>query len=214
VVVVEGPRLLTEAVEAGWVVEALFLAAGAVFETPPGADVFELQEGVLERVGDVDTPQGCIAIVRRALGEVPPEATFVVVCAGVSDPGNLGTIVRSAEAAGADAVVVTPGSADAFSPKTIRASAGAVFRIPVVESDAPELGLRLIGAVAHGGTDHDAVDFVRPFALVFGNEAKGITPELRLDETVTIRNVGRGESLNVAMAATVLCFEVARQRRS
>jgi TrmH family RNA methyltransferase len=195
------------------VVETVFHAPGAVVARPPGADVFELQEGVLERVGDVEAPQGCIAIVRRRADNLPPNATFVVVAAGVADPGNLGTIIRSAEAAGAEGVVVTPGSADAFSPKTIRASAGAVFHVPIIESDAQGLGLHLVGAVAQGGVDYDAVDLLQPLALVFGNEASGIKVDLALDERVTIHHVGRSESLNVAMAATVLCFEVARQRR-
>lgn len=212
VVIVDGPRLLAEAVAADLYVETVFHAPGASFERPAGADVVELAAGVLERVSDVDAPQGCVAIVRRPVSFLPLHASFVVVAAGVGDPGNLGTIIRSAEAAGADAVMVTAGSADVFSPKTTRASAGAVFHVAIVDGDPRTLGLRLIGTDAHVGTPFYKADLTGPLALVLGNETHGVAADLTVDEIVTIPHVGRSESLNVAMAATVLCFEVARQR--
>ena len=209
----EGARLVAEAEAGGWSVETVFCAPGTNVGVPSGAASIELAPGVIERVSDVETPQGCIAIVRRPATTVPQDATFVVIAAGVADPGNLGTIVRSAEAAGADAVIVTPGSADAFSPKTIRASAGAVFHVPVIDGPAVVPGLVIIGTSSHEGQRFDEADLKRPLALVLGNEAHGIAANVTVDETVSIPHAGRSESLNVAMAATVLCFEVARQRR-
>jgi TrmH family RNA methyltransferase len=140
-----------------------------------------------------------------------------VVAAGVADPGNVGTILRSAEAAGAGAVVLTEGTVDAFNPKVVRASAGALFHVPVVgdvpAADLALLGVPLLGAVAAGGRAYDEAPLDQPCALVLGSEAHGLPPGLRLDGLVTIPHRGRAESLNVAMAATVLCFEAARRRR-
>jgi TrmH family RNA methyltransferase len=148
---------------------------------------------------------------------VAPTLGFVVVAAGLGDPGNMGTILRSAEAAGAAAVVVTEGSVDVFNSKVVRASAGALFHVPLVV-DVPlgllsDLGVPLLGAVAAGGVPYDEAPLERPCAVVLGNEAHGLPAGLDLDGLVSIPHAGRVESLNVAMAATVLCFEAARRRR-
>ena len=144
--------------------------------------------------------------------------TFVVVADRLADPGNLGTILRSAEAAGVDAVVVTPGTVDAFNPKVVRASAGALFHVPVVDGDARRraraAGLRLVGhVVAPRATPHTDADWSGRVAIVAGSEAHGLAADAAVDEWVRIEHRGRAESLNVAMAATVLCFEAARARR-
>ena len=145
---------------------------------------------------------------------------------GVADPGNLGTLVRSAEASGAAAILLGPGSVDAYNPKVVRASAGAIFGIPVVDAESEgwsevealdalgELGRQRLGATAHQGVAYAEVDFTRPTAVVLGNEAHGIDPavDTRLDGHVHIPMAGPAESLNVAMAGTILCFESARQR--
>jgi TrmH family RNA methyltransferase len=142
---------------------------------------------------------------------------FIVVAAGLADPGNVGTILRSAEAAGAGAVVLTEGTVDAFNPKVVRASAGALFHVPVVADaaigDLASLGVPLLGAVAEGGLAYDRAPLDGACALVLGNEAHGLPPELVLDGFVSIPHRGRVESLNVAMAATILCFEASRRRR-
>jgi TrmH family RNA methyltransferase len=179
----------------------------------------ELAPGVLERVATTDHPQPILAIVRRRRWELADltAATFLVVLAGVSDPGNAGTILRSAEASGASAVLTTPGTVDLTNPKVVRASAGAIFHLPTVEGVTPAalrgLGLPLFGAVASGGVSYSEAPLARPVGLVVGNEAHGIPADLPLDGLVSIPHTGRAESLNAAMAATVLCFEVARQRR-
>lgn len=214
---VEGPGLVAEAVAAGWEVTAQFVAPGGEPVPGTGAPVFELAPGVLERVATTEAPRPLLAVVRcPAIGLAALiGATFVVVADGIADPGNLGTVLRSAEAAGADAVVLTPGSVDPTNPKVVRASAGALFHVPVISASLDEvrgLGLRLLGTSSHRGTAHTVTDLAGPVALVLGNEAHGLPDDAPVDAWITIPHRGRAESLNVAMAATVLCFEVARQR--
>lgn len=234
--VVEGATLLRAALDAGAEVESCYLAPGADADPAVaaaadaaravGARVFTLADGVLERVADTVTPQPVLAVVRQPAvdGGLLEHAGFAVVCVEVRDPGNLGTVVRSAAAAGADVVVCTASTVDPFNPKTVRASAGAVLSVPlVVDLDAADAlrrlraaGVRTVGAVAHGGRPHTEVDWTVPVALVLGNEAAGLRPEAAaaLDATATIALASGVESLNVSMAATVLCFEVARQRNN
>ena len=226
--VVEGPVLVAEAVAAGWAVEAQFVPEGSDSVVDGAGTVFELARGVLERVGSTETPQPPLAIVAMPddrAGDVLPTASFVVVLDRVGDPGNLGTILRSAEAAGADLVVLTPGSVDPFNPKVVRSSAGALFHVPVVTAgidDVAAAGLELFGTTSHGFPGRTVVpytdaDLTGRIAVVMGNEAAGLPDEWNdtvgpVRSWITIPHGGRSESLNVAMATTVLVFEAARQR--
>jgi TrmH family RNA methyltransferase len=230
--VVEGPTILREAIAGGAPIEAVFVAPGAGQEGAEawarGLRVYDLAEGVLERVAGTVTPQPVLAIVGMVdveLGSLAAPAADprpIVVCADVRDPGNLGTVLRSAEAAGAAGVVCCDGTVDAYNPKSVRASAGALFHVPLVVGGEPaqvldELratGRCAIGAAARRGVAYTDQDLARS-ALVIGNESSGLPPELEahLDGFVHIPMEGRGESLNVGMACTALCFEAARQRR-
>lgn len=232
--VVEGPTLLATALDAGAHVESVFVAADEAVRPGlerllerahgAGARLFELAPGVLERVADTVTPQPVVAIVTApaASGAELADASFVVVCAEVRDPGNAGAVIRAADAAGADAVVCCRGTADPFNPKTVRASAGSVLHLPVLNAgptaevlaDLGSRQLRRMAAVAHGGTPHTEADLRVPLALVLGNEVAGLPEELDdlIDERLTIEMSGRAESLNVSAAAAVLSFEVRRQR--
>ncbi len=221
--------LVAEAVRAGWCVEAQFVPEGSESAVDGGGSVYELKPGVLERVASTAAPQPPIAIVampeRGDVHERLIEASFVVALDRVSDPGNLGTILRSAEAAGADLVVITPGGVDPYNSKVVRSSAGALFNVPVIVAELDELktaGLRLVGSSSHD-TDgrtvhpHTDIDLTGRVAIVMGNEAAGLPDEWDdvtgpIKEWVTIPHQGRSESLNVAMATTVLVFEAARQR--
>ena len=193
--------------------------AGPGVEPVDGAGpVHRLGRGVAERVSDTHTPSGLLAIVDfpPVADDVLAGAKLAVVADQIADPGNLGTILRSAEAAGFDVVVTTPGTVDPFNPKTVRASAGSVFHVPVVGAglaDARTAGLRLLGTSSHTGTPHTEVDWHGPLAIVAGSEAHGLQPTAAIDEWVRIEHHGRAESINVAMAVTVLCFEAARARR-
>ena len=227
---VEGTKLVREALAAGAAVETVFAEAEAdpgLLEQAEAAEarVLELAPGVLGRVASTVTPQPVVAVVADltvdldAVGEAP----LVVVCVGVGDPGNAGTVLRSAEAAGAGAVVFCGASVDVYNTKTVRASAGALFHVPLVVEGDPttvlarlgSFGLRRLGAAVGAGRDYTTVDFTAPTAVVLGSEPTGLPPALTtvLDEWVTIPMTGRSESLNVGMAAAVLCFEAARQRR-
>jgi TrmH family RNA methyltransferase len=210
--VIEGAGLLAQAVDAGWVVEAQFVAAGG---EPFGCDapVLTLGPNVIERVASTQTPQPLLAIVRTQRPAMPAAASLVLVADRLGDPGNAGTIIRAAEAAGADAVVLTPGSVDPFNPKVVRASAGSLFRIPVVEATLDQIGLRLLGTSSHHGTVYTDADLAGPVAIVVGNEAQGLPADAPVGAWVTIPSSGAVESLNVAMAATLLLFEAVRQRR-
>jgi TrmH family RNA methyltransferase len=229
--VVEGPKLVEEAIRGGAAISDVFVAPGADERIPDeavarGARRHDLAAGVLERVADTVTPQPIAAIVASTAVDLDAlqTAEFVVVCADVRDPGNLGTILRVAEGSGAGGVICCEGSVDAFSPKTVRASAGSLFHVPLVAGgDSLEVldrigrwGVHRLGTNAHDGMPYDSVSFTRPTALVLGNEAHGLPEGLsaQLDGTVTIPMVGRTESLNVGMAAAVVCFERARQHRN
>jgi TrmH family RNA methyltransferase len=154
-------------------------------------------------VSDLETPPGLFAVVNRNSFDpsVLASVEFVVVADRVGEPGNLGTIVRSAEAAGVDAVVVTPGTVDETNPKVVRASAGALFHLPIVT-----------GSSAHRGSSHTTADWGGRIAIVAGNESAGLDAEPEIESWVRIEHRGRAESLNVAMATTVLCFEALRRR--
>jgi TrmH family RNA methyltransferase len=216
VFVVEGVSLLEQAIAAGWQVECQFVAPGGV-AVACDAPVFDLGPNVIERVATTEAPQPVIAVVRQRAASLPAGADFVVVGDRIADPGNAGTIIRSAEAAGAAAVVFTEGSVDPFNPKVVRASAGSLFRIPVVAATLGELhdaGLTVLATSSHHGVPYTEARFTQPVAVVVGNEAHGVPDDAPVDGWITIPHPGAAESLNVAMAAAVLVFEVARQRRA
>ncbi len=230
--VLEGPRLVTAALDRDAPLEGVYLgyrarpAFGPLVERLERAavPVHELREGVLEKVGATRTPQPVLAVapVRPAALDALPARGDVVVAVAVADPGNLGTILRSAEAAGATAVVVADESVDPYNPKAVRASAGAVLGVPIVEVDDPvaavdalrATGRRSVGTAAHGGQPVGALDPTAPVALVVGNEARGLDDALaaQLDTVVTVPMHGAAESLNVAMATTVVLFDLDRRR--
>lgn len=222
---------MSEALDAGAAVESVYLAPDAddpVIQRAEerGIRLFDLAPGVMERVADTVTPQPVMAVARRldvGLDQLRNNR-LVLVCVDVRDPGNLGAVLRSAEAAGVGGVVCCDGSADVFSPKSVRASAGSLFHTPVVAGGEPlevlvtlrSWGMRRLGTRGSGGTLYHQVDFGPATALVLGNEANGLSAGLdhQIDEWVTIPMAGRTESLNVAMAAAVLCFEAARRSDS
>jgi RNA methyltransferase, TrmH family len=227
--VIEGPRVLQAALDHDVELDAVYAAPGDVDNVAVahcvarGVPLRLLAAGVAERVGDTVTPQGVFArgVLQRASRDALDGADFVLIADRVSDPGNAGTLMRSAAAAGVGGISLGAGSVDAYNPKVVRASAGAVFAVPIVEG-SPTVetlerlgagGLRRIGAVARGGIPVDELDLTGPVALVVGHEVHGLS-SLQFDELATIPMAPGTESLNLAMAATVVCFEVQRQRRA
>ena len=233
---VEGAELLSVAIAAGRDVEAVYVApegsdvpvvvAVTSRVLAAGGRVFDLAPGVMERVASTVTPQPLLAVVSYAPAPAASldDATLVVVCVDVRDPGNLGTVIRTADAAGVDAVVCCDGTVDPTNPKTVRATAGSLFHVPVVEggttaaavADLSARGFTTVATVVRGGTEYTDFDWTGPVAILFGNEAAGLDDALvdTLDAGVTIPMAGRSESLNVGVSAAVLCFEALRQRRT
>jgi len=231
---IDGPVLVADALRMHVPLEAIYVEAGTNADlvddaTAAGVMVHVVPAGQMQRYTDVTTPQGVVAIaptpsltVQDVLDRA--DAAPVVVLCEVSDPGNAGTIVRMAEAAGVGAVLFCDGSVDPFAPKCVRASAGSIFHVPVVSGGKPVQVLeaikgrdvQLLGTDARRGKPYDEVELSTPFALVLGNEAHGLPDEIanHLDAWVHVPMTGDVESLNVAMAASVICFDAARQRRS
>jgi len=229
-------RFLAEGAQA--VAEALGRDGGvdALFHTDPGhplvdragrlgAGPIHVSPDVMHRLTSTVTPQGLVAVapfVDVALDAIEP-SRCVALLHEVRDPGNAGMILRSADAAGADAVVFAGSSVDAYNPKTVRASAGSLFHVPLVRGvDTAEAienlrsrGCRVHAMATDGERDLYHVDLTQPSVFLFGNEARGLPPDTAslADDTVRVPIPGRAESLNLAAAATVCLFEWARQRR-
>ena len=239
----EGPQAVREAlaehVTRGGVVTEVFVTTAAAQRLEDlvrdaesaGVPVVQVSGEVMSGIAQTVTPQGIAAICvlpRVRLPEVlAARPRLVVVLAAVRDPGNAGTVIRTADAAGADAVVLTEGSVDVYNGKAVRASAGSLFHLPVVSAVPPaELpdalhasGLRILAADAAGAHDLDdlldAGALSGPTAWLFGNEAWGLPPEaLALaDDVVRVPIRGRAESLNLATAAAVCLYASARAHR-
>ncbi len=180
---------------------------------------------VLAAMADTEHPQGLLAVCRPvdlsldvALGSAAPR--FVVILTHVRDPGNAGTVIRGADAAGADAVLVSDASVDLYNPKVVRSTAGSLFHLPIVRGvSVPEVldaarsrGLTLLAADGAGEQLLPETDLTRPHAWVLGNEAWGLEPAVRdaCDEVVRVPIYGKAESLNLAMAATVCLYASAQ----
>lgn len=236
---VEGPHAVDEVLGAG-------LRPREVYATPEfverdraliarvdgsGVPIRQVTERVMRRLGDTVTPQGIVAVVDRAvpdLGALLASApTLLAVLVGVADPGNVGTVIRTADALGADAVVVTRDSADVYAGKAVRASAGSLFHLPIVTGLAADevvdqlaaAGLQLLAAA---GSGEDSIDELldtgalrTPTAWIFGNEAHGLPPPIlaATDRVVRIRMPGRAESLNLGAAAAICLHASALARR-
>jgi RNA methyltransferase, TrmH family len=230
--VVDGPTLLAEALDAGVAVDEVVAEPGcpaALLDraAAAGATVRHAAAGALARVVDTVTPQPVAAVARFAPTSPASAAAaagpLALVLVGVGDPGNAGTLLRSAEAAGAGAVLFCDGSVDPYGPKCVRSSAGSLFRLAVVRDGAAgealaalaAAGVRSVATLARGAPAYDAADLGGPVALVLGSEAHGLPAGVAaaVDGAVTIPMAGRTESLNVGMAGTILCFESLRQRR-
>lgn len=202
--------------------------AGELSAAAEAADVrvFEVAPHVMSSLSSTVTPQGSFAIARDPSVSLKELASpdLVLVLAGLADPGNAGTLVRSAVGAGAASVVFTDDAVDPLHPKVVRATAGALFStalvrgVPLREAlqELRARGLRIIGAAAGATSAPDEVDLTAPVALVLGNEAHGLAEQSRTlaDEIVVIPMPGPLESLNVAVAGSILLYEVTRQRRN
>ncbi len=230
---IEGPNLLEEALRAGLRVACVFAAQGAEhllegLALPPETEILLLPRELLDRALTTETPQPIAALIEppewtwaHLLGSQRHSSPLVLVLDSLQDPGNLGTILRSAEAFGADGVISLPKTVSAWNPKAVRASAGSVFRIPLLTVSAQECFARLLEAgvkiwttTVSGAQPADLVDLAGPVALLIGNEGNGVSDHLaaKASGRLTISCPGPVESLNAAVAASVLLYEASRQR--
>ena len=230
---IEGEHLLQEALRSGLHIKTVFLSEriDPPAWLPRGVEQLTLTDEALSSAVDTQHPQGIAALL------IPPtwdmesafpakQAPLLLIAAALQDPGNLGTLIRSAEAFGATAVLTTAGTVSEWNQKALRACAGSVFRVPVVAATPADIlalksrGLCLFAAVAGNPQGPDALpvaaaDLAQPCALMIGNEGSGLTTELLQIATarITIPTPGPVESLNAAVAGSLLLYEASRQRQ-
>jgi TrmH family RNA methyltransferase len=234
VCVLEGPDLIEAALESGVEFEALYVGASGsdhpeisatvTSAAEAGVRVFALASGVLEKVADASTPQPLLAAVRFPITQVTAIDAhgLILILHDVRDPGNAGTIIRSADAAGVTCVVFTGQSVDPFNPKTLRATAGSIFHVPVAVSSFDEAiehfvaaGAQTFATVVRGGDNHRSVDYTKASVVVIGNEADGLDVDTikKCQASLSIPMAGRNESLNAGVAASLIAFEALWQRQ-
>jgi len=228
--IVEGEKYVSE-IPIGWTVECYIISENfahkdiSVYENR--ACVYVAKDHQYEKLSDTVSPQGIMAICKKqvlTVDSIVNDTCLLLLCEAVSDPGNVGTLIRSANAAGASGVILTQGCADLFNPKVIRASAGALFHIPcIVDEDALEItsflkNHKILLAAAHLKSDISpyCVDMTKATCIMIGNESFGLSNNIsaQADVSVKIPMKANAESLNAASAGAVLLFEAVRQRLS
>lgn len=241
---IEGLRIIEEAIRSGLRFSAVFFrestqerADRLLPQIGAQVETLLLPDKLFDSVAPSESPQGVAALVRLkefSLADVMEAERLqvgpIVVVAGLQDPGNLGTILRSAEAFGSAGVVMGEGTVSPLNSKAIRASAGSVFRLPIVHAHSKEgsaklqeiseklraQGVRLIATSSHKGTPLDQADLKGPTAIFFGNEGAGLSREVMagIDESIAISHAAQVESLNAGVAASIVLYEAARQRKN
>ena len=224
--VAEGVRLVEEAANADWPIQFVLYADGVsprgltLIQTlkAKGTDVEEVSADLMQSVSETETTQGILAVLNDGQILLPESANFIFIPDQIRDPGNLGTLIRSAAAAGVQAILLPPDTADAFAPKVVRAGMGAHFRMPIREMSWEEIklatkSLKVYLADMDGQSCWD-VNLRAPLALIVGNEAEGASEEARqlTKKKISIPMSGKVESLNAGVAGSVLMFEIVRQR--
>jgi TrmH family RNA methyltransferase len=235
---IEGMRIVEEAIRSGLRFRAVFFRESAMERAERllpqiggHVETLLIPDRLFDGAVPSETPQGVAALVRLkefSLDDVLERTQVgpIMVVAGLQDPGNLGTILRSAEAFGSAGVVAGEGTVSLFNSKVIRASAGSVFRLPVVTAKTAAAmedivgklrnhGVRLLATASHKGTPVDQAKLIEPCAIFVGSEGSGLSRHMMalIDETVAIPHVPQVESLNAGVAGSILLYEAARQRR-
>ena len=235
--VLEGIRLIEDAINAGAIPKEIFYGEGLLKRevgerllarlSSLGSDMFMVEDVLLERLADTVTPQGIIGTFEAPKASFDDFITFkekgLLVLDALQDPGNTGTLIRTAAAFDFSGILLLPGCSDAYNPKTLRATAGSIFRIPVVKSSSTYEAIQKIRAsgfkliVAHSGEGKfiDEIDLGRYPAIVVGNEGHGPSKEIMefADELVMLPMANNVESLNAAVAGSLLIYESFRRRR-
>lgn len=226
--VAEGVRLVEEAVKANWNCRfALYdetLSERGRLQVEglklKGVDVEEVSASVMKSISETDSPQGILAVLEQTQLPIPDSPNFILIPDQIRDPGNLGTLLRSAAASGVQAVLIPPETTDAFAPKVLRSGMGAHFRLPIhsISWDEVEKVVKLEGlnvwVADMDGQSCWETDLRKSVALIVGNEAEGASESARrlANGKISIPMSGETESLNAGVAGSVLMFEVLRQR--
>ena len=224
---VEGIKSVSDAINSRRIISTIAVSEyfynNVNFEYPNNVDLLVVDDLIFPELCDTITPQGIIAVIKAESGsnfEFDENGEYVY-CDNIQDPGNLGTIIRTAEAAGFSAVLLSPNCVDIYSPKVVRASMGSYFNIKIINNIKTDdiLAMKNKGLKIYGGSlrdnscDYRLVDYSAPVMVVIGNEANGISDNvLDLCDSVKIPIVGRAESLNASVAAGILIYEVLRNR--
>jgi TrmH family RNA methyltransferase len=224
-IAIEGEHLLEEALRSGQMLKTVFVSERREMPdfVPRGVEVVRLANDVFQSCVETQTPQGIAALLIPPVGSVEQmlvATPLLLIAVGLQDPGNLGTLVRSAEAFGATGVLTTPGTVSAWNQKAIRASAGSVFRVPIATATPEAMetleqqGVKLLAAMKDDATPIDAASLTGAVAFLIGNEGAGLSEDwVRLaDQRVTIPMPGAVESLNAAVAGSLLLYAASRQR--
>lgn len=227
---IEGFRFVEEALKSNFEVHAIFLSEEALDKwksfkmdekLQPDSKLYIVKEPVLKLLSSTETPQGVVAIVNNKVNNLNTNQGFYVLVDRLQDPGNLGTIIRSAHAAGSSGVILTKGTVDVYNEKTLRSTMGSVFNIPIIEDkDFSVLnslranGFKLIVSSLEKSEDFYEVDLTGKVIIAVGNEGSGISDEIYSlgDVRVKIPMPGGAESLNAAAAASIMIFETVRQK--
>ena len=222
---VEGVRLFEEAIAAKWKIRfvlydrSLSERGKELLDTLEGIEIEEVDGVLLKSISDTETSQGVLAVLEYVQIPFPDSPDFLLILDQIRDPGNLGTLIRTAAAAGVDAVILPPNTADAFAPKVLRAGMGAHFRIPIVLMDWDAIkervqGLTVLLAEMEGDVIYTEASLKEGCALIIGGEAEGASQSARdlADANIYIPMKDETESLNAAVAGAILLFEVVKQR--
>jgi RNA methyltransferase, TrmH family len=215
--IIEGFHLVEEALKNKVEIETIIL--GETVDLPPSLDygsvpVVKVSEEIVRSLADTETTQGVFAVCQQPSSANPEGKTFLLIDS-VQDPGNLGTMIRTADAAGVDAVIVGKGSVDIYNPKVLRSAQGSHFHLPVISDDLQvwvdklkEQATPIYGTALENATSFKEVQAGGPFALLVGNEGSGVSPDLleKTDRNLYIPILGKSESLNVAVATGVLLY--------
>ena len=217
--IAEGQRIVEDAVSAN-VAEYIFVSdnySGTEYDLP----VYKVSDKMFAALSDTETTQGIIAVCRMTDYNIEETACdTLLVCDGVSDPGNLGTLIRTAECSGVGGVVLLKGTVDPYSPKVVRSTMGSVFRVPLYFAQVQDLATHLsdyaiVATVLDGSKDLYDIEFPKKTAVVVGNEAHGVSKEVA--DMAQIRTLipmcGNSESLNASVAGSIVMYEILRQKR-
>lgn len=229
---VEGPHLVEEAIKGQADIEALLMTEDYIrnksiesFVVEHSSRCFQVSGQVLNKLSDTETPQGIIAVIRIKKWSLAPLLEgdrLLLLLDALQDPGNLGTMIRTADAAGVDGIVLGKGTVDLYNSKVVRSTMGSIFHLPIVQDDLLHVcdtladhRFNITATSLEGAVPYDEASYTGPTAIVIGNEGNGVSQEVlsRCHSKVKIPIYGQAESLNAAIAAGIMIYEAIRQRK-